>query len=114
MTTNTSFKLDPNGRPYIEKTPGERLIYGLDLEAWQDSAGDTVTTATVTSGGTLIVGEGSGPLSSGAASVGAGVVTSFIGGGAVGEYAPVTFDWQTAGGQTGSRTIWLRIVAARP
>ncbi len=114
MTTNTSFKLDPNKRPYIEKTPDERLLYGLDLTAWEESAGDTVTTATVTSGGTLIVGEGAGPLSSGSASVGAGIVTTFIGGGAVGEFAPVTFTWQTAGRQTGSRTIWLRIVASRP
>lgn len=98
--TDSSFEI-VQGRPTIDKDPDADLIYGLDLLAWSASAGDTVVGASATAGGTLVVGT---------PSVSSGIVTARVSGGTVGHTSPVTFTWQTAGGSTDQRTIWLRIV----
>lgn len=100
MTEDTSFIID-RGRPTIDKAPGTSLRYGLDLSLWEQSAGDTVTSATASAGGTLVATD---------VTVAAGVVSALVSGGALGHTLPLTFAWQTAGGQTDQRTVWLRLV----
>jgi len=100
MTSDTTFTID-RGRPTIDKAPAAELRYGLDLTLWEQVAGDTVTSATATTGGSLVASN---------VTVAAGIVSALLTGGTLGHTLPCTFSWTTAGGQSDQRTVWLRMV----
>jgi len=87
----------------IDKDPQASLIYGVDV-AEVLAPGDTLAgTPTATAGAP-------GGLTITQAGYTGTVVRARIAGGAAGTTVPVTFAWQTTGGDTDNRTIYLRVV----
>jgi len=95
----TSFVVNADGWPVIDKDPDAVLEYTLDWTDWLADVSDTITSASVTVNGVTKASDSNTTVK----------VTAWISGGTVGQMPSATYLIVTAGGRTDERTIYFNI-----
>lgn len=95
----TSFVVNSDGWPVIDKDPDAVLEYTLDWTDWLADVSDTISTHAVTESG----------ITKASSSNTTTAVTAWLSGGAVGQVPSATYRIVTAGGRTDERTIYFNI-----
>ncbi len=95
----TSFIVNADGWPVIDKDPDAVLDYTIDWTAWFADVSDSISDKTVTGNGVTV------DTSSNTSNT----VTAWVSGGVVGQMPSVTVQIVTSGGRTDDRTIYFNI-----
>lgn len=95
----TSFAINPDGSPVIDKDPDAVLEYTLDWTDWLADVSDTISSHAVTVSG----------ITKTTSSNTATHVTAWLSGGVAGQIPSATYRIVTAGGRTDERTIYFNI-----
>lgn len=95
----TSFIVNADGWPVIDKDPDAALDYTIDWTAWLADVSDSISTKTVTGNGVTI------DTSSNTSNT----VTAMVSGGVVGQMPSITVHIVTSGGREDDRTIYFNI-----
>lgn len=95
----TSFVVNSDGWPVIDKDPDAILDYSIDWTEWLADVSDTISTATVTVSG----------ITKNTSSNTQTKVTAWLKGGIASQMPSATFQIVTAGGRTDERTIYFNI-----
>jgi hypothetical protein len=95
----TSFVVNSDGWPVIDKDPDAVLDYSIDWTDWLADVSDTISTATVTVSG----------ITKNSETNTATKVTAWLQGGTPAQTPSATYRIVTAGGRTDERTIYFNI-----